>query len=173
MKEGNENFSFTDGGSLENYLGVKVTNRDDGSLQLTQPYLIQKIITAVMQDQRINPSKTPAIKALLHKDSSGRTRKYDFNYRQVVGMLTYLQGTTRPDISMATHACARFSNDPKLIHDRGIIRIIRYLEGTKHQGIIIKPDPSKGVECYVDASFASGWIAEDADNVDNILSRTG
>ena len=173
MKDGKENFCFTDGGNLENYLGVQVAKRADGSLLLTQPFLIQKIINAVIGDQRINPSKVPAIKNLLHKDSSGPARKFDFNYRQIVGMLTYLQGTTRPELAMSVHQCARFSSDPKLTHDRAIIRIIRYLEGTKDKGLIIRPDSLKGIECYVDASFASGWIADDADNVDNILSRTG
>ena len=88
-------------------------------------------------------------------------------------MLTYLQNTTRPDISMAVHQCARFSINPKLSHKKAIKRIGRYLLGTKDRGVVFKPDISLGVQCYVDADFAGGWARADADNAENVLSRTG
>ena len=88
-------------------------------------------------------------------------------------MLGYLQGTTRPDISMATHQCARFNNDPKLSHDRAVKRIVKYLLDTKDKGLIFKPDLSRGLECYVDADFAGGWKDGDQDNPESVLSRSG
>lgn len=104
----------------------------------------------------MNPRPTPAIKPVLSKESNGLDRKCSWNYRELVGMLTYLQGTSRPDISMAVHQTARFCVDPKLLHERAIIRQGKYLNGTKDKGIIFKPDPSRGLECYVDADFAGG-----------------
>ena len=88
-------------------------------------------------------------------------------------MLTYLQGTMRPDISMAVHQCVRFSIDPKLTYERAIIRIGRYLIETKDRGLICKVDKSKGLECYVDADFAGGWNPADPLNLENVMSRTG
>ena len=88
-------------------------------------------------------------------------------------MLGYLQGTTRPDISMATHQCARFNNNPKLSHERAVKRIVRYLLDTKDKGIIFQPDFSKGLECFVDADFAGGWKDGDHDSPESVLSRTG
>lgn len=173
MKAGSENFIFTDGESLDCYLGVQIERLSNGTIKLFQPYLIERIIRIVMEDKPLNPSKIPAAKELLHKDSDGPVRKHDFNYRQVVGMLSYLQGTTRPDISAATHACARFCNDPKLSHEKAIIKLLRYLVYTKDKGIILNPDISKGIECYVDASFAPGWRPEDPHEATNLLSRTG
>jgi hypothetical protein len=35
------------------------------------------------------------------------------------------------------------------------------------------PDPTKGIEVYVDADFAGGWDPGDAMNADNVYSRTG
>jgi len=58
-------------------------------------------------------------------------------------MLNYLQGSTRPDISMAVHQCARFCNDPKLSHERAVQRIVRYLIQTKDKGMQCKVDKSK------------------------------
>ena len=174
LAEGKENFIFTDGGPLESYLGVEVSKTSNGSFELKQPFLIDKIIKTIIGDEAIlHETNVPAAKELLHKDPGGLERKHDFNYRQAVGMLTYLQGTSRPDISMAVHQCARFSSNPKRSHEKAIIKIIRYLKGTKDKGIILSPEKKKGIECYVDASFASGWRPDHANDASNVLSRTG
>ena len=49
----------------------------------------------------------------------------------------------------------------------------RYLYHTKNKGIIYNPDIKKGLECFVDADFAGGWNQADANDADNVLSRTG
>jgi hypothetical protein len=51
---------------------------------------------------------TPVGKPLLNKDLEGKPPKKDWKYRTAIGMLTCLQGITRPEISMATHQLARF-----------------------------------------------------------------
>ena len=99
-------------------------------------------------------SLTPVGKPLLHKDIEGKPRKYNWNFRTAVGMIGYLQQSTRPEISMASHQCARFVNQPMRSHKRAIIRIICYLKNTKDKGIIFEPDPKLGLECFVDADFA-------------------
>ncbi len=53
------------------------------------------------------------------------------------------------------------------------MRIGRYLLDTRKRGIIYKLDKSKGLECYVDVDFAGEWSQADAENADNVLSRTG
>ena len=88
-------------------------------------------------------------------------------------MESYLQGSTRPDISMAVHQCARFSNSPMLSHERAVKRIAKYLKATKDRGVVYKPDPERGIECYVDVDFAGSWAKADADNAENVMSRTG
>jgi len=173
----NKNYILTDEGSLTKYLGVDVKYREQGGFELVQPFLIQRIIELLKLDDedlgRYNTRPTPAVKPLLCKDLSGEDRKHNWNYRKAIGMLTYLQGTTRPDIAMAVHQCARFSIDPKLSHDKAVKRIGSYLLGTQGRGIVFNPNTKKGLECYVDADFAGGWAKADADNPDNVLSRTG
>ena len=88
-------------------------------------------------------------------------------------MLNYLQGSTRPDISMAVHQCARFSTDPRLSHERAVLKIGKYLLATKDRGIKFTPDPSRGIECFADADFAGSWDKADSNNPENVLSRTG
>ncbi len=54
-----------------------------------------------------------------------------------------------------------------------IMQIGRYVCDNCEQGLIFKVDKTKGLEVYVDADFAGGWSCADADNADNVLSRTG
>ena len=120
-----------------------------------------------------NSKDNPVVKPLLHKDSEGLNRKYDWNYRTAVGILTYLQGSTRPDISMAVHQCARFCNFPRMLHERAMRRIGKYLLGTRNRGINFMPNKASGLELFVDADFAGGWDKADADSAENVMSRTG
>ena len=174
LKDGPEKFEFTDDGNLEKYLGVDVHWRKDGKIELTQPHLITRILEVLGMDPKtVNPRSTPAVKPVLSKDVQGKDRKTTWSYRQAVGMLNYLQGTTRPDISMAVHQVARFCIDPKLSHERAVQRIGKYLIETKEKGINFEPDPTRGVECFVDADFAGGWNQTDADDAGSVFSRTG
>ena len=173
LKNGKENFDLTDEGDVNRFLGVEVTKLKKGSFELSQPFLIERLLNVVSMDDSVNPKPTPAVSPLLHKDLDGLERKNNWKYRQVIGMLGYLQGSTRPDISMAVHQCARFSVDPRLSHERAVKRICKYLLGTQKRGIIYKPDFKKGIEVFVDADFAGSWNKADNNNPENVLSRTG
>jgi hypothetical protein len=178
MKEGDENFILTDEGDIDKFLGIEITQLDDNRFKISQPYLIDRIVSLLELNQdeqgfRTNPKATPVGKPVLNKDLEGKPRKEDWNYRTAVGMLTYLQANSRPEISMSVHQTARFCNDPKLSHEKAIKRLGRYLMHTNKEGIVYNPDTSKGLECYVDADFAGGYSPETAHDADNLLSRTG
>ena len=160
-------------GDISRYLGVDIVRNEDKSYELRQPFLINRILKLLELDDKVNSKSTPVSKPLLHKDKEGAPRVMSWSYRSAIGMMNYLQGSTRPDISMAVHQCARFNNDPKITHERATLRIGKYLLGTKDRGIHFTPDISKGIECYVDADFAGAWDKADADNPENVLSRTG
>jgi len=174
-KKFSKQYVLTYDGGIKNYLGVEVDARTDGKIELRQKRLIERIIKPVgLEKDVLAASKpTPVVKPLLNKDLEGLPRKYDWNYRSIVGMLGYLQGSTRPDISMATHQCARYNNDPKLSHERAIQRIEKYLLGTQNKGIIFSPNPKQGLECFVDADFSGNWTAVDSEDPENELSNTG
>ena len=63
----------------------------------------------------------------------------------------------RPDITMRVQQCARFCNNPRHQHEEAVKRICWYLLKTKNRGIILKPDPTRGLECHVDADWAESW----------------
>ena len=63
--------------------------------------------------------------------------------------------------------------DIKLSHNQAIKRVLNYLKGTATQGVILKPDPEKGIECYVGSNFACGCNQEELRDPNSVLSRTG
>ena len=87
--------------------------------------------------------------------------------------MTYLQGNSQPEISMAVHQTARFCNNQMLSHQKAIKRLGRYLSNTKKEGIVYSTNTSKGLECYVDTDFAGGWKEANIDDAENVMSRTG
>jgi hypothetical protein len=105
-------FKLTHEGDVSAYLGIDIKRHQDGSLELTQPGLIQKIITSAGLEENSTTHDTPAT-TLLHDDPSGPEREHTWNYRAIVGMLNYLASSTRPDIAFAVHQCARFCVNPK------------------------------------------------------------
>jgi hypothetical protein len=174
LHDGDEKFAFTDEGSIDKYLGVDIKKIDDTSFEMTQPFLIERITALLGIDNgRTHDKLTPVGKPLLNKDLNGVDRKYTWQYRSAIGMLTYLTGSVRPEIQMAVHQCARFNNNPKRSHEQAVMRIGRYLLGSKDRGIVFSPDSSKGLEVFVDADFAGMWDPDNASDADTVYSRTG
>ena len=110
---------------------------------------------------------------ILSRDPNGLPRKNEFHYQSVIGRLNYLAATTRPEIQFAVHQCARYSQDPKMVHEKAIKRIVRYLKRTPDKGLILSVDKTKGIKCYVDADFAGGFSKANVTNARDCLSRTG
>ena len=95
-----------------------------------------------------------------------------WNFCAVMGCLNYLQGMTQLDLSYSVHQCAWFCNSPKLSHKQALKRICCYLCGTRHKGLIFKPDLKQGFKCYVDADWARNWLKSNPSSPDGILSRS-
>ena len=116
---------------------------DGSGFTMSQPFLLDRIIKAVGFDSATTKSardSVPVVYPLLNKDCNDPPLKPNSKYRSVIGMLGYLQGTSRPDIAMATHQCARFCNSPKLSRERDVKRIVRYLLDSRDKGITFCPD---------------------------------
>ena len=94
-------FELTREGTFAEFLGIKFEkNLDDGSINMTQKGLINKIIeTAGMTD--CNPSWTPALTTPLGTDPNGEPMDESWNYRSIIGILLYLTTNTRPDCALA------------------------------------------------------------------------
>ena len=57
----------------------------------------------------------------------------------------------RTEAQFTVHQCTQFGADTKLPHNKAFKHVLEYLKGTGTQGLILKSDIEKGIECYLDA----------------------
>jgi hypothetical protein len=74
-------------------------------------------------------------------------------YRQLVGSLIYLT-TTRPDISHVVHIVSQFMSAPRSTHFSAILRILRYIKGTLHQGLLLFASSDLVLKGYSNSDWA-------------------
>ena len=96
LKDVNRDFILTDKEDIKKFLGIKKTHLDEKPLNISQPFLINRIISLLNIDIKTygmgaNTKSTPVGKPLLNKDLKGKPRKGNWKYQTAVGMLTYLR----------------------------------------------------------------------------------
>ncbi|XP_068640193.1 secreted RxLR effector protein 161-like [Aristolochia californica] len=74
-------------------------------------------------------------------------------YREVVGSLVYLT-VTRPDITYVVHVASQFASAPRTTHWTVVLRILRYLCGTVHHGLLLSSTSDLVLTGYSDADWA-------------------
>lgn len=84
-------------------------------------------------------------------------------YRSVVGLLQYLVGGSRPDLCTSVRVLSQHLNDHDIQHWRMALQVLRYLVGTKNQGLRFdirqaREYRSLKLELFVDADFANDVV---------------
>jgi hypothetical protein len=116
---------------LKDYLGVNVEKLPNGDIKLTQPHLINQIITKLKLPLKSANQSTPALSTkILQRNEKAPNFDQHFHYRRIIGQLNFLEKSSRPDIAYATHQVARFCEDPKVTHAEAIEHIAKYLRNT-------------------------------------------
>lgn len=75
-------------------------------------------------------------------------------YKEAIGSLIYLTTCTRPDIAYAVGQAARFCQNPGKAHWAAVKRILFYLSGTIHYGILFSGTGRAKFLGYTDADYA-------------------
>ena len=174
IKQPNEEspFEFRDEGELSAFLGIKIEKTKDGKFNLTRPGLIEKVLVASgMIDS--NSNSTPSALEHLGPDEHGESINESWEYASIIGILMYLANNTRPDIAHAVHACARYTHNPKKSHAIAVKHILRYLKGTMLDGIILNPNTTHELNCFVDSDFAGQYNQYNDQDPTSTKSRTG
>ena len=139
----------------------------------TQPHLIDDILNDLGLRHAKDGKETPAASSWISmRNDNGISHDKSFHYRSVIGKLNYLEKATRSDISFATHQCAHFVADPKKTHAQAVRWLGRYLLHSKRKGIRFRADITRGLEVFVDASFAGYWYKQDAQTGDRDTARS-
>jgi len=75
------------------------------------------------------------------------------DFRSLAGALQYLT-FTRPDISYAVQQVCLHMHDPREPHLTALKRILRYVRGTLHMGLFLRPSSQSDLVVYSDADWA-------------------
>ena len=115
------NLRITLEGDLVDFLGVKIELKWSNEIIFTQPHLINDILNDLgLKDAKDGKETPTASSRILTRNDGGVDHDKSFHYRSVIGKLNYLEKATSPDISFATHQCARFATTPKKSHSHAV-----------------------------------------------------
>ena len=154
------------------FLGIKIEQKSQNEFYLSQPGLISKVLEAAgMNDS--NPNLTPSSLEPLGSDIEGESMNESWEYLSIIGMLMHLTNNTRMDIAHIVHACARYTHSPRKSHATAVKHILRYLKGTQNKGMILKPNNTQALNCYVDSDFAGNYQVYPDQDPTSTKSRTG
>ena len=153
--------------------GIGMEELDDGTRHMTQKCSIKKMIENTKMTGS-NPNKTPATQIPLGSDANGADcDDVEWNCASMVGMSLCVSNNTRPDITHAVSQVAHFTAKPKMSHVKAIKTIVCYLKKDADKGIIVKPDGTCNVKCWVNADFAGNFGSKPNNNPKSCKSRHG
>jgi hypothetical protein len=98
------------------------------------------------------PSSTPFTSTSRLTPTQGQPLPDPTPFRSLVSALQYLT-FTRPDLSFAVNQVCQFMHNPTDVHLTAAKRILRYLRGTLHCGLLFRPS-SLQLQAYADADWA-------------------
>ena len=139
-------------GDLLTYLGITIIKNDDNTITITQPSLVNKIITT----SNMNDCKgisTPMSTTQTYNDKFNDTSVDRTYYLKLVGQINYLASYTRPDLLYSLSRVSQSCSNPTEADMIRVKRIIRHISETKDYGITYDVSPDYYVYCHVDASF--------------------
>ncbi|GJW84336.1 ribonuclease H-like domain-containing protein [Tanacetum coccineum] len=143
-------FSMTDLGPLNYFLGISVTRNTSGMFLSQQKYASELLERAGMLT--CNPCRTP-VDTDSKLSADGDPVSDPTLYRSLAGALQYLT-FTRPDISFAVQQVCLYMHDPREPHFSALKRILRYIRGTMPYGLQLFSSTTSSLVAYSDADWA-------------------
>jgi len=152
----NLEFHLKDLGKLDYFLGIEVLHSDTGSLLLTQTKYIKDLLLKANMAGANSMASPMASNTKLSKYGSNYVPNPTF-FRSIVGGLQYAT-VTRPEISYSVNKVCQFLSAPLEEHWKAVKHILRYLQGTLHHGLLLKPASTTvplSLTGFCDADWAS------------------
>jgi len=132
----NASFALKHLGSLDYFLGIEVHRLSSGNIHLSQSKYIRELLS------RANMLEAKGISSPMV--SSNKMSKFGTDtmsnpqaYRSIVGALQYLT-ITRPEIAYSVNKVCQFMANPLETHWRDVKRLLRYLRGSIHFGLLLQ-----------------------------------
>ncbi|GKA04111.1 putative ribonuclease H-like domain-containing protein [Tanacetum coccineum] len=148
-------FQMSSIGELTFFLGLQVTQKDDGIFISQDKYVDEILKKLGFSTMKTASTPTETSNPFL-KDAEAEDLDVHL-YRSMIGSLMYLTAF-RPDIMFVVCACARFQVTPKVSHLYAVKRIFRYLKGQPKLGLWYPKDSPFDSEAYTDSDYAGASL---------------
>ncbi|GKB91236.1 putative ribonuclease H-like domain-containing protein [Tanacetum coccineum] len=142
-------------GELTFFLGLQVTQKDDG-IFISQ----DKYVDEILKKFGFSTVKTTSTPMQTSKPFLKDAEAEDVDvylYRSMIRSLMYLTAS-RHDIMFVVCACARFQVTPKVLHLHAVKIIFRYLKGKPKLGLWYPKDSAFDFEAYTNSDYASASL---------------
>jgi histone deacetylase 1/2 len=152
----NVQFALKQMGQVDYFLGIEVHHLSSGALLLNQAKYIRDLLSKTKMDNSKSIGSPMMSNCRLSTVGSDVMTDPTL-YRSTVGALQYAT-ITRPDIAFSVNKVCQFMANPLDSHWKAVKRILRYLKGTMHHGLLISPSntgPPFSLRAYSDADWAT------------------
>jgi len=139
-------FKMKDIGNVDYFIRIKFIKHKNGYFLHQHRYIDELLSKLNMKNCTPLRIMTPIENEDLKKVKVDETK-----YRSIIGNLLYLSICTRPDIIFSVSKAARRVKEPNMEDWNNVMRILRYLKGTKKYGINFKNNPN--VKAYIDSDY--------------------
>ena len=131
---------------LNEYLGNKVKiNTEERTKKFTKLVLLQSFGDEFEVGEATLKTRATSHSTLQPGDESSRLdAKGTFQVRSGIGKLLYLMKWSRPDISNAVRGLSRFMQEPALVHDKAMGRLMEHYVFTEQRGLVLKLEGQYG-----------------------------
>ena len=146
-----QEFSMKDLGELHHFLGMQVQRTPSGLFLSQRQYMVDILTRAGMAECK--PCSTPVDVNPKLSGTDGTPVTDPTDFRSLAGALQYLT-FTRPDIAYAVQQVCLHMHDPREPHLAALKRILRYVRGTLHLGLLLRPSAQTELVVYSDADWA-------------------
>ena len=141
-------------GELRWYGGCHYTReREMGTLTISQKTFADELVKTFC----VTSTKSAPLRVGVKLEESDEDKRVgNWPFRELVGSLTWLSISTRPDISNAVRAVARYCTAPRAIHWKAALSILEYMNGTSEYDTTFQRGTlcSISLEVFADADYA-------------------
>ena len=145
---------------VDYFLGIKFDcerhSANNVTINLSQAAFVENLL--IQQDLHksdVNTVQSPYKSGYpvdkIHNEAYDDTiqQQYTKRMQSIIGSLTWLSMSTRPDIATITNLLAKYVTSPSVGHIDAAKRVLKYLKGTKTKGLVFSTNSNKNLAAYI------------------------
>jgi hypothetical protein len=155
-KYGNHGKVTATRGKVHDYLGMELDYRKRGKLKINMTKYAENMLNNLpVRLGKKDVAETPAANSLFNLGTGAKldTKRSEIVHTFVAKGL-FLYKRARPDIQQAILVLCTRVKDPNQADWEKLMRVMKYLNGTRNEYLTLSADDLRVVKWYVDASFA-------------------